>query len=86
MGIEPDGVNIIKWIDKRPVLMITSDPSHTSSLLKNRKNNRNSEEILKPKCVIDYNKAKKGVDFSGQMSSYNTEYTKMSEVVLESCV
>ena len=68
MSIEQDGVKIIKWVDKRPVFMISSDQNHTSSLLKTRKNNRNGEEILKPKCVIDYNMAKEGVDFSNQMS------------------
>ena len=40
------------------------------------KNNINSEEILKQKCVTDYNKAKKTVDFSDQMSSYNTSVRK----------
>lgn len=53
MGAEQDGVNIIKWIDKYPVLMIASDPNHTLSFLETRENNRNGEEILKPKCVID---------------------------------
>lgn len=76
VGIEQDGVKIIKWVDKRPVLMITSDPRHTSALLKTGKHNRSGEEIHKPKCVIDYNMAKKGVDLSDQMSSYHTSVRK----------
>lgn len=29
---------------------------------------RKGEDIVKPKCVIDYNKVKNGFDFSDQMS------------------
>lgn len=37
-----------------------------------RKKNRKGEDTFKPQAVIDYNKAKKGVDISDQMSSYYT--------------
>lgn len=69
---EKNFTRVIKWMDKRPVLMISSDPSHDSLLIRTDKRNRNGEDILKPKCVLDYNRAKKGVDFSDQMSSYHT--------------
>lgn len=69
-------VRIIKWVDKRPVLMITSDPRHEAILDNTRKKNRKGEIIRKPRCVLDYNKAKKGVDMSDQMSSYFTVLRK----------
>ena len=37
---------------------------------------RSGEEILKPSSVIEYNKAKKGVDMSDQMSMYHTAMKK----------
>ena len=37
MDVEQGGVQIIKWVDKSPALKITSDPNHTSSLLKTGK-------------------------------------------------
>lgn len=40
------------------------------------KKNRQGEDILKPKSVIDYNKSKKGVDYSDQMSSYHSSIRK----------
>jgi len=40
------------------------------------KHNRKGYEVFKPKCIIDYNKAKKGVDYSDQMSSYHTSVRK----------
>lgn len=33
IGKQNDIVKIIKWVDKRPVLMISSDPSHDASLI-----------------------------------------------------
>lgn len=70
------GVKIIKWQDKRPILMITNKKDHGISLQDTGKKNRKSEPVLKPKCIIDYNKAKKGVDLSDQMSSYYTSLRK----------
>lgn len=75
-GKENNNVKIIKWVDKRPVLMISSDPHHNATLVSTNKVNRQGEEICKPQCVIDYNKAKKGVDYSDQMSSYHTVIRK----------
>nr|CAI5841851.1 unnamed protein product [Callosobruchus analis] len=63
-------VRVIKWVDKRPVMMITSDPSHDANLIDSGKKNKNEDAVKKPKCVLDYNKTKKGVDISDQMSSY----------------
>ncbi|XP_071056471.1 piggyBac transposable element-derived protein 4-like [Onthophagus taurus] len=70
------GVKIIKWKDKRPILMISNKRDHDINLHDTGKKNRNSEPVLKPKCIIDYNKGKKGVDLSDQMSSYYTALRK----------
>lgn len=64
------GVRIMKWVDKRDVLMISTVPGHTDTLQNTGKKNRKGEDVLKPPSVICYNKAKKGVDVSDQMSSY----------------
>lgn len=71
-GQQNDCVKIIKWVDKRPVLMLTTDPSHTAVTEETGKQNRKGDAVAKPRCVTDYNKAKKGVDYSDQMSSYHT--------------
>ncbi|GLV46243.1 hypothetical protein CBL_12320 [Carabus blaptoides fortunei] len=71
-GMQSGCLKIVKWVDKRPVLMLTTDPEHTTNLISTGKKSRSGEDIVKPKAVIDYNKAKKGVDYSDQMSSYHT--------------
>ncbi|CAH2000212.1 unnamed protein product [Acanthoscelides obtectus] len=62
----------MKWLDKRPVLMISTCPSHQAELKATGKKTRKGEDTFKPQAVIDYNNAKKGVDISEQMSSYYT--------------
>lgn len=71
-GTQNGCIKIIKWMDKRPVLMLSTDPSHTTDLVPSGKRTRQGDFILKPKVVIDYNKAKKGVDYSDQMTSYHS--------------
>lgn len=88
-----DGIRVMKWVDKRPVLMISSVPSHKPEL-KATGVKRRGEDVTKPLAVIAYNKAKKGVDVSDQMSSYYTSLRKtikwykkvFLEVVLGTCV
>ncbi|XP_045467004.1 piggyBac transposable element-derived protein 4-like [Harmonia axyridis] len=75
-GEEKDGVKIIKWMDKRPVLMISSVSDHNTKVFPVGKKNRKGEDVLKPKCITDYNAAKKGVDYSDQMSSYHSVLRK----------
>ncbi|KAJ8938640.1 hypothetical protein NQ318_015939 [Aromia moschata] len=74
--METDKVRTIKWVDKRPVLMITLDPSHKTDLIETGKCNKKGVKIKKPKCILDYNIAMKGVDLSDQMSSYCTVLRK----------
>lgn len=58
---------VLKWQDKRDVLMIsTKHKDETVTKLKRGK------EIVKPKMVTDYNCVKAFIDLSDQMSSYST--------------
>lgn len=66
-------MKILKWVDKRLVLMLTTEPSHTSVVENSGKRSWKGDEIAKPRCIQDYNKAKKGVDYIDQlMSSYHS--------------
>ncbi|XP_045778520.1 piggyBac transposable element-derived protein 4-like [Maniola jurtina] len=68
-----NGVRIIKWVDKRPVNMISTCRDHDLAIKDTGKIRRiTGEAIKKPQCVITYNDNKKGIDFSDQMSSYYT--------------
>ena len=71
-----DGIKVIKWMDKREVLVLSTDPEHDSELTKTGKKNRQGEEVEKPSCILDYNSAKKGVDFSDQMAAYYSPLRK----------
>ncbi|PZC85109.1 hypothetical protein B5X24_HaOG202873 [Helicoverpa armigera] len=65
------GVKVIKWVDKRAVLMITSCKNHDAKLItKTRFRRCREEHIRKPECIFFYNDGKKGIDYSDQMSSY----------------
>lgn len=75
-GKEKNKIKIIKWQDKRQVLMLTTIPSHNETLVNSGKKTKSGEPLKKPGCVIDYNKAKKGVDISDQMSSYHSVLRK----------
>lgn len=67
------GVKVMKWMDKRNVLMLTTCKDHDDNLIDTGKKKRGTDEcIKKPGCVLLYNKTKKGIDFSDQMSSYYT--------------
>lgn len=88
------GVKVLKWVDKRPVLMITSRPEDSDCLVPSGKLNRKKEEISKPSSVLAYNNVKKGVDISDQLSSYYSPlrktirwYKKVAfELILGTCV
>jgi hypothetical protein len=75
-GEEKGNVKVIKWLDKRPVLMITTISSHDNNLVETGKKTRTGEPIKKPSCVVSYNKAKKGVDYSDQMAAYHSVLRK----------
>jgi len=53
-----DGIKLIKWKDKRDVLMISTKPSHSATLVETGKTNKSNERIMKPQVIVDYNKGK----------------------------
>lgn len=69
-----DGIVVMKWKDKRDVLMLTT--KHDASMVNTGKVNRRKEVVIKPCAVIDYNKSKQGIDLSDQMSSYHACFRK----------
>jgi hypothetical protein len=75
IGKMKNNIKVIKWMDKRPVLMLTTKDQHSTDLLATGKTNK-AGPVLKPQCVIEYNNAKKGVDYSDQMSNYYTVLKK----------
>ncbi|XP_053616885.1 piggyBac transposable element-derived protein 4-like [Plodia interpunctella] len=66
------GVTVMKWKDKRDVYLLST--KHSIGFIK--KNNKRGEEKIKPKIVIDYNKAKAAVDLSDQMTAYSSPLRK----------
>jgi len=62
----------LKWMDKRPVLMLST--IHDTSLVAKRRRSRlargGTEEVQKPKMVDEYNQYMGGVDKSDQLLSY----------------
>lgn len=65
-------VQAIKWMDKRPVRILTS--IHDTSMVPKRRRSRlapgGTEEVMKPKAVEEYNQHMGGVDKSDQLLSY----------------
>ncbi|KAJ8867017.1 hypothetical protein PR048_032879, partial [Dryococelus australis] len=72
IGKEKENVKIIRWTDKHLVLMVSSDPTHYTNVIPTRKTNIHGDAVLKSKSVIDYNKVKKGMDLSDEMSYCHT--------------
>uniref|UniRef100_A0A0A9W581 PiggyBac transposable element-derived protein 4 n=2 Tax=Lygus hesperus TaxID=30085 RepID=A0A0A9W581_LYGHE len=70
IGLQKNGIKVMIWKDKKEVLMITSVQKYNLDLNDTGKKNWLGENILKPQCVIDYNRARKGIDYSDKMSSY----------------
>ena len=65
-------IKLIKWKDKRDVLIIFTKPSHPTTLVDTGKINQANERTMKPSIVLDYNKGKQGIDLSDQLSTYYT--------------
>jgi len=66
------GIKLIKWKDKRDVLMISTKPSHSATVVNTGKINKLNERIVKPQVVLDYNEGRQGTDLSDQLSTYHT--------------
>ncbi|KAG8231174.1 hypothetical protein J437_LFUL007934 [Ladona fulva] len=83
-----------KMYDKRLKLMISSNPELAENVVTSTSKNKKGEIVIIPKSVLAYNKAKKGVDVSDQMSLYYTcirrtlkWYKKLAiELLLGSCM
>ena len=70
-----EGIKVLKWKDKQDVLMLTTIPEHIDELV--RVAQRRGTETRKPQCVLDYNAAKKDVDYSDQMAAYYSPFCKV---------
>lgn len=66
-----DGITILKWKDKRDVMMLSTKHSDKMSTI-----TKKGKQITKPKMFLDYNKSKGSVDMSDQMSSYSSPLRK----------
>ena len=71
-----DTIKVFNWKDKRNMLTLSSLPGHDDLLVETERRSRGGTDVQKPKRVIDYNIAKKGVDMSDQMSSYYSSLRK----------
>ena len=50
--------------------MISTKLSHSATLVEIGKTNRSNERVMKLQVIVDYNKAKQGIDLSDQLSTY----------------
>ncbi|XP_052745804.1 piggyBac transposable element-derived protein 4-like [Bicyclus anynana] len=66
-----DGITVMKWRDKRDVLVLSTKHSDRFGMIKKRQNT-----VMKPQIIIDYNKAKGAVDLSDQMAAYSSPLRK----------
>ena len=86
------GMVVMKWKDKRDVLMLST--RHDDTMTSTGKKNRNGESVVKPDAVLFYNSTKQGIDLSDQLSSYHTSvrksirwYHKLAEeLLLGTCI
>lgn len=70
-----DGIVVLKWKDKRDVLMLSTCHGLEQEQIPTRNkrtspNNKTLTPKVKPKVIIDYNTGKYGIDKSDQMASY----------------
>ncbi|CAK1599162.1 unnamed protein product [Parnassius mnemosyne] len=66
-----DGITVMKWKDKRDVLVLST--KHSVRFVEIIKR---GQVVKKPQIVLEYNKAKGGVDLADQMASYSTPLRK----------
>lgn len=67
--VNQEGIKIVKWTDKRQVVMMFIN-KHKGEMIELNKKNRLGNAVRKPDCIVSYNKAKKGVDLSDQLAGY----------------
>lgn len=66
------GITVMKWKDKRDVCLLST--KHSIGFRKTK--NKRGIEVIKPKIIMDYNKAKAAVDLSDQMTAYSSPLRK----------
>lgn len=66
------GITVLKWKDKREVLMISTKHSDAQSTIINKR----GKEVIKPQVIIDYNKGKGLVDVTDLRNSYHNPLRK----------
>ena len=62
------------WTDKKDVKMLST--MHSAEMRESEKTNREGNKIMKPVCVLDYNRCMGGVDRSDQLRSTCTSVRK----------
>ena len=67
-----EDVKLIMWKDKKNVLMISTRPSNSATVVDTGNINSKNVRIMKPQVVQDYNEGRIGIDLSDQLSSYYT--------------
>lgn len=60
------GITILKWRDKRDILVLSTKHSSEMVNVECRSGNK-----IKPQIIVDYNRRKAAVDLSDQMNAYN---------------
>lgn len=61
------GVTVLKWKDRRDVLMISTKHSNSMNKIQMKRGKK-----IKPNAIIYYNRGKGLIDVSDQISSYHT--------------
>lgn len=69
-----EGIVVAKWWDKRNVTMLST--RHNIDMIDTGKMNKNKENIIKPKIIIDYKYGKSGIDLSNRLSNSNMSVRK----------
>lgn len=65
-----EGVKLIMWKDKKNVLMISTRPSDSATVVDTGNINSKNEHIMNPQVVLDYNEGRMGTDLSDQLLLY----------------
>ncbi|CAG9558383.1 unnamed protein product [Danaus chrysippus] len=70
IAAQKNNVTVLKWKDKRDVLMISTCHADEQTM----SNGRNQR--LKPNMILEYNDRKKGIDLSDELASYYSPIRK----------
>ncbi|XP_003740690.1 piggyBac transposable element-derived protein 4-like [Galendromus occidentalis] len=74
--ISRDGIVVGKWKDKRDVLFLSTKHDLRMASSGRRVAKKDGVQKVKPLAVIEYNKAKQGVDISDQLASFYSPLRK----------